>query len=160
MQFLHFLISFFLSGTKGKLRSSLHFSIYRSKGLNNLRFQSSTWGDVELIWSLLHIIRDPWNFTSSLSATRRTGSHLSPPEKLLGYSEVLSIKGKRPGWIRKWKLHDSTFQDNVIVLDSLQRHEINFNTCDLQDKIHHYSSSQGAMTHETKTNQIEISDQI
>ena len=97
MQFLHFLISFFLSGTKGKLRSSLHFSIYRSKGINNLRFQSSTWGDVELIWSLLHIIRDPWNFTSSLSATRRTGSHLSPPEKLLGYSEVLSIKGKRPG---------------------------------------------------------------
>ena len=48
----------------------------------------------------------------------------------------------------------------MIVLDSRQRHEINFNNCNLQDKIHHYSSSQGAMTHETKTNQIEISDQI
>lgn len=55
---------------------------------------------------------------------------------------------------------NSTFQDNVIALDSLQKHEINFNTCNLQDKIHHYSSSQEAKTHETKTNQIEISAQI
>lgn len=41
----------------------------------------------------------------------------------------------------------STFKDNMTVLDSLQRHKINFNTCNLQDKIHHYSSFRN---HETK----------
>lgn len=44
----------------------------------------------------------------------------------------------------------SAFKDNLIASDSLQRHKMNFNTCNLQDKTHHYSSFQGTMRQKSK----------